>query len=147
MAPRAALTPKAVSSMARNEYQCAIEVNQIGKYCVRVRVNFGRTGWDLPLFFMASSFDRAMKKLEQSLQYLQKREESLWFWGADRSDDPNLATELLSEVGLKLDRRAEFPRRSANVMVVPERAVPAFHIAPMRRALAEAVAPARVASD
>jgi hypothetical protein len=133
--------------MTRNEYQCAIEVNQNGKYCVRMRVSFGRTGWSLPLFFMASSFDRAMKKLEHSLQYLQKREESLWFWGADRSDDPNLATELLSEVGLKLDRRAEFPRRAANFAVAPQRAVPAFHIAPMRRALAEAMAPARIASD
>ena|SRR6202158_4128562 len=147
MAPRAAMAPKTLSSVARNEYHCAMEVNQIGKYCVRVRVTFGRTGWDLPLFFMASSFDRAMKKLEQSLQYLQKREESLWFWGADRSDDPNLATELLSEVGLKFDRRGEFPRRSANVVVAPERAVPASHIAPMRRTLAEAMAPARVASD
>lgn len=147
MAPRAAVTPKAVISMNRNEYQCAIEVNQNGKYCVRMRVTYGRTGWDLPLFFMASTFDRAMKKLEQSLQYLQRREDSLWFWGADRSDDPNLATELLSEVGLKLDRRAEFPRRSANVVVAPARAVPAVHIAPMRRALAEAMAPARAASD
>ena len=147
MASKAEIVSKSMTSMARNEYQCAMEVNQNGKYCVRVRVNFGRTGWSLPLYFMASSFDRSMKKLEQSLQYLQKREESLWFWGADRSDDPNLATELLSEVGLKLDRRAEFPRRMANVVVAPERAVPAFHIAPMRRTLAEAMAPARVASD
>ena len=147
MASKAVITPKNLNNFSRNEYHCAIEVNQKGKYCVRVRVNFGRTGWSLPLYFMASSFDRSMKKLEQSLQYLQKREESLWFWGADRSDDPNLATELLSEVGLKLDRRTEFPRRMANVVVAPERAVPAFHIAPMRRTLAEAMAPARVASD
>jgi hypothetical protein len=147
MASKAEIAPKSVTSMTRNEYQCAIEVNQNGKYCVRVRVSFGRTGWSLPLYFLASSFDRSMKKLEHSLQYLQKREESLWFWGADRSDDPNLATELLSEVGLKLDRRAEFPRRTANVVVAPERAVAAFHIAPMRRTLAEAMAPARVASD
>lgn len=147
MASKAAMAPKTTTGFYRNEYQCAMEVNQNGKYCVRVRVTFGRTAWNLPLFFMASSFDRAMKKLEQSLQYLQKREESLWFWGADRSDDPNLATELLSEVGLKLDRRGEFPRRTGNVVVVPGRAVPAFHIAPMRRALAEAMAPARIASD
>lgn len=147
MAIRGATAPKAVVTMNRNEYQCAIEVNQNGKYCVRMHVVFGRTGWDLPLFFLASSFDRAMKKLEHSLQYLQRREDSLWFWGADRTDDPNLATELLAEVGLKLDRRREFPRRSANVVVAPERSVAAFHIAPMRRALAEAVVPARVASD
>jgi hypothetical protein len=141
------MATKAISSMSRNEYQCAIELNQNGKYCVRVRVTFGRTGWNLPLYFLASSFDRSIKKLEQSLQYLQKREDNLWFWGADRTDDPNLATELLAEVGLALDRRAEFPRKSANVMVAPERSVPSFHIAPMRRALAEAMAPARVASD
>ena len=141
------MASKAITSMSRNEYQCAMEVNQNGKYCVRVRVTFGRTAWSLPLYFMASSFDRAMKKLEQSLQYLQKREDSLWFWGAERSDDPNLATELLADVGLTFDRRMEFPRRSANVLVAPERSVPAFHIAPMRRTLAEAMAPARVASD
>ena len=141
------MASKAITSMSRNEYQCAMEVNQNGKYCVRVRVTFGRRAWSLPLYFMASSFDRAMKKLEQSLQYLQKREDSLWFWGAERSDDPNLATELLADVGLTFDRRMEFPRRSANVLVAPERSVPAFHIAPMRRTLAEAMAPTRVASD
>jgi hypothetical protein len=141
------MASKAITGISRNEYQCAIEVNQNGKYCVRVRVTFGRTAWSLPLYFMASSFDKSMKKLEQSLQYLQKREDSLWFWGAERSDDPNLATELLADVGLTFDRRREFPRRSANLQVAPERSVPAFHIAPMRRALAEAMAPARVASD
>ncbi len=141
------MTQKASNSPQRNEYQCAIEVNQNGKYCVRVRASYGRTGWVLPLFFMASSFDRAIKKLEQSLQHLQRREESLWFWGAHRSDDPNLASELLAEVGLRLDRRREYPRKSARVIVDPERAVPAFHIAPMRRALAEHMAPARIASD
>lgn len=141
------MTQKLSPSQGKNEYNCAIEVNQNGKYCVRVRVNFGRTGWNLPLYFLASSFDRSIKKLEQTLQYLQKREESLWFWGADRSDDPNLATELLAEVGLKLDRRGEFPRKAANVVISAERPVPAFHIAPLRRTLAESVSPARLASD
>jgi hypothetical protein len=141
------MTQKASPNHGRNQYQCAIEVNQNGKYCVRVRVNFGRTGWSLPLYFLASSFDRSIKKLEQSLQYLQKREESLWFWGAERSDDPNLTTELLADVGLKVDRRAEFPRKAANMVISAERPVPAFHIAPLRRTLAESVAPARLASD
>src|SRR5713226_5783429 len=52
----------------RNEYRCAIEVNQAGKYCVRIRVSFARHAWVLSVYFLASSFDRAMKKLEQSLQ-------------------------------------------------------------------------------
>ncbi len=141
------MTQKATPTLGRNEYQCAMEMNQNGKYCVRVKVNFGRTGWSLPLYFLASSFDRSIKKLEQTLQYLQKREESLWFWGAERSDDPNLATELLAEVGLKLDRRGEFPRKAASVVIPAEKPVPAFHIGPLRRTLAESVAPARLASD
>ncbi|HMD31610.1 MAG TPA: hypothetical protein VKG84_06855, partial [Candidatus Acidoferrales bacterium] len=59
-----------------------------------------------------------MKKLEQTLQYLQKKEEALWFWGVQRSDDPNLATELLADVGLKLDRRDEFPRKRGEIAAV-----------------------------
>jgi len=132
---------------SRNAYVCAIEVNQNGKYCVRLRVTFGRTGWALPLYFMTSTFDGAMKKLEQTLQYLQKKEEALWFWGVQRSDDPNLATELLADVGLKLDRRDEFPRKRGEIAAAVERPVAGVQIAPLRRALAESLAPARVASD
>jgi hypothetical protein len=141
------MTQRATFSQSRNAYECAVEVNQNGKYCVRIRATFGRSGWSLPLYFLASSFDRAMKKLEQTLQYLQKREDSLWFWGADRSDDPNLAAELLADVGLRLDHRVEFPRKRAEVRTTPNRAVPAVQIAPIRRALAESVTPARLASD
>ena len=100
--PQQKLHPK------RNEYRCIMEVNQTGKYCVRVRAGFGRHDWTLPVYFMASSFDRAVKKLEQALQFLQRHEDKLWFWGVERTDDPNLAGELLAEAGLKLDRRAEF---------------------------------------
>ncbi len=64
----------------RNEYQCTIEVNQNGKYCVRVRAVFTRKAWTLPVYFLASTFDRAMTKLEQTLQFLQQQEERLWFW-------------------------------------------------------------------
>jgi hypothetical protein len=121
----------------RNEYRCTIEMNQNGKYCVRVRAAYGLRGWVLPVYFLASSFDRAMKKLEQSLQFLQRNEEKLWFWGVDRSDDPNLADEMLREVGIRLDRRSEFPRKAAGVVVPPERPVPAFLLAPVRRVFAE----------
>ncbi|HEV8385478.1 MAG TPA: hypothetical protein VGQ11_11465 [Candidatus Acidoferrales bacterium] len=135
--------------LKRNEYLCAIEMNQSGKYCLRLRVHFGRKDWVLSVYFLASSFDRAMKKLEESMQYLQRNEERLWFWAVDRSDDPNLAGEMLREAGLRLDRRAEFPRRLASTAVSPNRPVPAFQIAPLRRGLAESVSTMRAvaASD
>jgi hypothetical protein len=141
------MSEKSTRNSGRNAYACALEVNQNGKYCVRVRAAFGRTGWVLPLYFLTSSFDGAMKKLEQTLQYLQKREETLWFWGKDRSDDPNLAPELLADVGLRLDRRAEFPRKRGEIVASAERPVAAVQIAPLRRALAESLTPVRLASD
>ena len=134
----------AVKSNHRNQYQCTIEVNQNGKYCVRVRAMFTRKGWTLPVYFLASSFDRAMKKLEQTLQYLQRQEERLWFWGVERSDDPNFSAELLKEAGLRLDRRTEFPRRSAKVVLSPEKSVPAVLLAPVRRGLASSIDSGRI---
>jgi hypothetical protein len=128
----------------RNEYQCTIEVNQNGKYCVRVRAVFTRKSWTLPVYFLASTFDRAMTKLEQTLQFLQQQEERLWFWGVERSDDPNFSAELVQDAGLRLDRRVEFPRRSANVVLSPERPVPAVLLAPVRRGLANSIDTGRV---
>ena len=130
-------------SSKRNEYRCVLEINQNGKYCLRLRATYGQYDWILPVYFLASSFDRAMKKLEQTLQFLQRNEEKLWFWGVDRTDDPNLANDFLQEVGLKLDRRAEFPRKAASAVVTPDRPVPAFLLAPLRRALAESLADTR----
>src|SRR5271170_7732551 len=101
-----------VKTNHRNEYQCSIEVNQNGKYCVRVRAMFARKGWVLPVYFLTSSFDHAMKKLEKTLQFLQRKEEGLWFWGVNHSDDPMFSGELVQEAGLSLDRRTEFPGRS-----------------------------------
>lgn len=126
-------------SAARNEYRCGIEINQNGKYTVRIRASFGRKDWSLPLFFLVSSFDAAMKRLEEALQILQRHEERLWFWGAERSDDPKVAGEMLTEFGLHYDQRREFPKRAAAVSVPPERPVPAFRMAQARRALAESV--------
>lgn len=127
------------SGRARNEYRCTVEVNQTGKYCVRIRAFFPRHHWVLAVYFLASSFDRAMKKLEGSLQFLQRGEDRLWFWGVDRSDDPSLSEEMLREAGLKLDRRAEFPRRAATLQAPLDQPVAAFLLAPVRRHLAEAV--------
>jgi hypothetical protein len=141
-----------------NEYRCAIERNQNGKYNVRVRAVFGpggpdsensasdqngRSGWMLPVYFLASSFNAAMKKLEESLQLLQKNEARLRFWGVERTDDPNLAGDLLQEFGLWLDRRREFPRKVAELGVPRERPVPASMLAPVRRILADSVAQER----
>jgi hypothetical protein len=130
----------------RNEYQCTIEVNKNGKYCVRVRAQFSRKGWTLPVYFLTSTFDSAMKKLEQTLQFLQQKEDRLWFWGVERSDDPNFSGELVEKAGLCLDRRAEFPRRSANVALLPEKPVPAVLLAPVRRGLADSIDVGRVSA-
>lgn len=126
-----------------NEYVCAIEKTQNGKYNVRVRALFGRSAWTLPVYFLASSFNGAMKKLEEALQQLQKNEERLRFWGVERTDDPNMAGDLLQEFGLWLDRRKEFPRKAAELDVPRERPVPASMLAPMRRRLADSVAQER----
>jgi len=131
-----------------NDYRCAVERNQNGKYNVRVRAVFsaGRQGrWTLPVYFLASSFNAAMKKLEESLQLLQKNEERLCFWGVEHSDDPNLAGDLLQEFGLWLDRRREFPRKVADLSVPRERPVAASMLAPLRRILADSVAQERPA--
>jgi hypothetical protein len=127
------------TTSVRNDYRCSIERNQGGKYCVRVQAHYPRHAWTLGVFFLASSFDRAMKKLEGSLDFLQRQEEKLWFWGVDRAEDMGFSEEFLREAGLKLDRRTEFPRKAANLSLAPERAVPAFVLGPMRRGLAESV--------
>jgi hypothetical protein len=138
-----------------NEYLCAIERNQNGKYTVRIRAAFAQSaennpgwqsaedGWALSVYFLASSFNAAMKKLEESLQLLQKHEDRLRFWGVEHSDDPNMAGDLLRESGLKLDRRREYPRKVAELAVPRERVVPASLLAPVRRVLADCMAQER----
>jgi hypothetical protein len=148
--------PKATADA--NEYVCAIERNQNGKYNVRIRATFGprkrgangdreapamQESWTLPVYFLASSFNGAMKKLEEALQLLQKNEERLRFWGVERTDDPKLTGDLLRESGLWLDRRREFPRKMAELGVPRERPVPASMLAPLRRVLADSIAPER----
>jgi len=128
----------------RNDYRCSIELNQTGKYCVRIRVQYPRHAWNLGVFYLASSFDRAMKKLEESLRFLQRSEEKLWFWGVDRAEDLGFSAEFLKDAGLQLDRRIEFPRKASNLSLEPERDVPAFVLGPVRRGLAESVESGRV---
>src|ERR1700756_5467207 len=123
----------------RNDYRCSMERNQGGKYCVRVRVHYPRHAWSLGVFFLASSFDRAMKKLEESLHFLQRNEEKLWFWGVDRAEDMGFSAEFLKDAGLELDRRNEFPRKAAILSLEPERDAPASALGFVRRGLAESV--------
>ena len=130
----------------RNIYRCAVETNQNGKYCVRIQARFGRHDWTLGAYFLASTFNRAMKRLEETLQQLQQSEEKLWFWCRDRSDDPEFAAEMLKEMGLELDRRSEFPRKAATISVAPDRPVPVFLLAPVRRVLTESLATPRAAA-
>jgi hypothetical protein len=128
----------------RNDYRCSIELNQNGKYCVRIRAQYPRHAWTLSVFFLASSFDRSMKKLGDCLRFLQRNEEKLWFWGVDRAADLAFSAEFLKEAGLFLDRRLEFPRKAASLLLEPERDVPAFILGPVRRGLAESVEYGRV---
>src|SRR3974390_3810658 len=114
-------TATARSSSIRSAYRCINEKNQSGKYCVRVRVQSPRHAWNLSVFFLASSFDRAMKKLEEALAFLQRNEEKLWLWGVDRGEDLGFSAEFLQEAGLHLDRRLEFPRKAATLLVETQR--------------------------
>lgn len=134
------------ASGRHNEYHCCVEINQNGKYCVRIRVHFTRHNWDLAVYFLASTFDRDIRRLEQALKFLQKEEDRLWFWGVERTDDPNVSAEMLRESGLNLDRRADFPRRAERLEIAPAQPVSAFQIAPLRRALADSVGTARQAA-
>jgi hypothetical protein len=139
---KSTMSPKSTASS--NAYLCAIEKNQTAKYDVRVRAVFRRDGWTLPVYFLASSFNAAMKKLAESLQSLQKNEERLRFWALERTDDPNLAGDLLKEFGLALDRRKDLPRKVAELSVPRERPVRSSSLAPVRRVLADSLAQERL---
>ena len=138
---QSAVTTKQVSAV--NRYFSALETNQNGKYNVRIRVIFGKDEWNLPVYFLASTFNAAMKKLEESVQYLQKNEERLRFWALERTDDPNLAGDLLNEIGLMLDRRKDLPRKGAEMVLPSSRPVTAAVLGPIRRTLADSLAVGR----
>jgi hypothetical protein len=132
-----------------NRYCCAIERSQNGKFNVRIRARFGNgssQGWALPVYFLASSFTAATKKLEECLQLLQKNEERVRFWGIERSDDPNMPAELLEGFGLWLDRRRDFPRKWAEVVAQRERPIPSGALAPLRRTLSVSIEEGRAAA-
>src|SRR5256886_17686224 len=66
-----------------------------------------------------------MKRLEEALDFLQRQEDKLWFWGVERAEDMGFSAEFLREAGMRLDRRNEFPKRATSVTLAPEREVPA----------------------
>src|SRR5947207_15033021 len=103
------------TSAVPNDHRCRIDRHQSGKYRVRIQVHYPRHAWTLSVFFLASSFDRAMKKLEEALDFLQRQEEKLWFWGVDRAEDMGFSAEVLREAGLRLDRRPECPGKATEV--------------------------------
>jgi hypothetical protein len=84
-----------------------------------------------------------MKKLAQSLQMLQKNEDRLRFWAVERTDDPNVAGDLLREFGLSVDRRRDLPRKIAEFRVPRERAISIAALVPVRRILADSIAERR----
>jgi hypothetical protein len=85
-----------------------------------------------------------MKKLEESLHFLQRNEEKLWFWGVDRAEDMGFSAEFLKDAGLQLDRRNEFPPKAAILSLEPERDAPASALGFVRRGLAESVESGRL---
>jgi hypothetical protein len=131
---------------AQNEFQCAVERTQGQKLCIRIQARFALNDWQLPVYFLASSVERGSKKLEQALRFLQQQEDKLWFWGVERTDDPNMADELLSEFGLRLDRRTDFPRRAAALALPAGKFPTAAQMADLRRALRAMKTTTRVAA-
>lgn len=125
----------------RNTYRCAVEVNQTGKYCVRIQANFRRSGWTLSVYYLASSPVAALRRLREAIDGLQHAEERLRFWAIERSGDPELLAELLGEMGLAHDRRNEFPASAVTITVAPEQPVRAAAIATLKRELAPRFTP------
>jgi hypothetical protein len=87
-----------------------MERNQSGKYCVRLRVYYPRHAWTLNVYFLAGSFDRSMKKLEEALDFLQRQEDKLWFWGVDRAEDMGFSAEFLKQAGMRWTAERSFLR-------------------------------------
>src|SRR5260370_6879604 len=108
------------TSAVRNIYRCSIERNQAGKFCLAIRVLYPRHAWLLGVFYLASSFDKAMKKLEDSVDFLHRHEEKLWFWGVDRAEDMGFSAEFLREAALHLDRPIHSPPTPANLPLAPD---------------------------
>jgi hypothetical protein len=63
----------------------------------------------------------------------------------ERTDDPNLAGDLLKEIGLSLDRRKDLPRKIAELSVARGKNVSSSTLASVRRVLADSLTEGRLA--
>jgi len=70
-----------------------------------------------------------MKKLEQGLDFLQRHEEKLWFWGVDRAEDLDFQP-ILERGWSYLGSPPRVPAQSGQPSVAPEKDVPAFAVGP-----------------
>lgn len=125
----------------RNTYRCAVEVTQSRKYCVRIQASFGRSGWTLPVYFLASSPATALRRLRKAIDELQRSEERLRFWAVERSGDPQLLAELLAEINLEPDQRNKFPATAVRITLKPGDPLPAARLAEFKQQLAPRNAP------
>lgn len=131
----------------RNTYRVGVEPNQVGKYEVRLEARYGESGWSLRVYFLASTPERLLGRLQSVLRFLQRQEEELWMWGSNPSDRSLLFEELLRSAGLELDRRKESPRAAVVLTARPGEAFRPLQLAELKRKLGERLAPApRVAA-
>lgn len=123
-----------------NTYRISVEPNQVGKYEVRLEARFVERGWTLRVYFLASTPERLLARLQRVLRYLQREEEELWLWGSSPSDRTVLFDELLRRAGLELDRRKEFPRRPVVLTVRSGESFRPLQLAEFKRKLAARLA-------
>lgn len=125
-----------------NTYRISVERNQAGRYTARVQARYRDSGWTLRVFFIASTPERLVSHLQSVLRYLQRQEEALWMWGSNPSDRGLFFGELLSDAGLELDHRREFPRGAVVVTAEPGASFRPLQLAELKRRLVQRLAPA-----
>jgi len=107
------------SYCVRNDYAAA-STNQSGNTDVRIQVHYRGT-LGPGHFFLASSFDRAIEKLEEALDYSSAGRE-VWFWGVDRAKTWFLGG-ISERSRVAVGRRMNSPE-GTSVSLTPEREVP-----------------------
>lgn len=131
----------------RNIFRLNADVNRAGRYEFRLEARYAETGWCLRVFFVASTPERLVTRLQSALRYLQRQEEELWLWGSNASDRSLLFDELMRGAGVELDRRREFPRGGVVIQARPGEAFRPLQLAEVKRKLLARLAPRpRVAS-
>jgi len=131
-----------VRRVQRNTYRISIEPNQAGRFEARIEARFAGSDWTLRVYFLAATPARLLSHLQATLRYLQRREEELWMWGANPADRGLFFDDLLSQSGLELDRRREFPRGALVIAAEPGELFRPLQLAELKRRLAERLAPA-----